>query len=181
MIDLHYNTICDPSVDAAITASFEEAGLFVAPPIVRPEFGREALPGLPWATVLSRRGGRGTPPSLPNIELVVSLFLGGAVTAVGAKVGADVYRALKRGALAILGRFVRQLTVEVVRTREEVATYELPRNRREAARALSALQAHEESLKRGEKLARYQWNREERSWQPIPTLAAKRAHRSKSD
>jgi hypothetical protein len=179
MIDLHYNTLCDPSVDLAIVAAFEAHGIPTAPAIVRPEFGEHAIPGLKWSTVLSRRGGRGTPPSVPEIELVISFFLGGVVTTAGAKASGDLYDALKRGVMAIIGRIVKSVTIEVVAAYDDVVIYEVPPNKREAAKALEAVPQHKASLKRSDRPVRFTWDKETSSWHPAATKRRSPRHRSK--
>jgi hypothetical protein len=168
MIDLHYNTICDAAVDAEITRIFEDLGLRVAPPIVKPEFGAEAGPGLRWSTVLSRRRGRGTPPSVPDIELIISFFLGSVAHDLGSAAASDLYKGLKVGVAAIIGRVVRLVTVEVVVTDDDVVTYELPPHKRQVDAALSALQDHRKSLRKSKDLRRFVWNNDAAEWQSKP-------------
>jgi hypothetical protein len=149
MIDLAYFTSAPLEVDEEVTTAFEDSGLRVAPPVIRPDFGPEALPGLRWTTILNNRGGRGgggVVPTPQDIHLGITLFVGAFLTAMGAAAGTDAYRALRRGVGKILRRVVHRITLRVVVVDGDSVTYEIPTDPEVADLALAAVQAHRETL-----------------------------------
>jgi hypothetical protein len=163
----------DPEVERQISAVFEAEGLRFAP-AESGDIGTELIPGLPWEPIVLRRGSGGGPGAITpdEIRILLVVFMGAFVAALGTKAGNDAYEALRRAFKRLMGSVINRATLYVVNVdRDREVEYELPADPDDAQRALAGIEAHLRDWgTSGEKWQRPAcvWDKAEGRWVPRP-------------
>jgi hypothetical protein len=152
-----------------VAEALEAVGFRLVPALMPWKPGEEALPGLPWETVVLQRSGGAGGISPEDMRYVFTVFFGGYLTGLGTLAATDTYQALRRAFGAVVGRILRRVTLRFVAVDEQGgvdAMYDLPEDPAACDRALAHLRVHRESLQRDSPELWFAWDDTTAKWVP---------------